>query len=144
MELKISIDVARGAEDVFEYLKDVKNNVEWEKEVVEMEYTSEGPVGVGSTGRRVEKYMGTDESTFEITEYKENKHVAVAFGSDKFEGDLRWDLESSGEGTRVAFQMRGRPKGLVFKLMMPLFSPMVKRQVRRNFGTLKGILESQS
>ena len=143
MELKMSIDVHRTAADVFAYVSDVKNNVEWEKEVVEMEYTSEGPVGVGSTGRRVEKYMGTEESTLEITEYEENQRVAVAFASPKFQGDLRWDLEPIDDGTRVQFQMRGQAKGLVLKLIMPLFMPMMKRQVRRNFDTFKGILDSQ-
>ena len=143
MEIKISIDVGRSAEEVFMYLNDVKNNVQWEKEVVEMEYTSEGPVGVGSTGRRVEKFMGTEVSTWEITEYEENKHVAVEFASPKFQGDVTWDLEQMDGGTRVGFQMRGQPKGLVSKLIMPLFMPMVKRQVRSNFNTLKGILEPQ-
>ena len=143
MEVKISIDVNRSAEDVFAYLSDVKNNVQWEKAVVEMEYTSEGPVGVGSTGRRVEKYWGTDESTWEVTEYEENKHAAVKFESPKFHGDLRWDLEPAGDGTRLAFRMRGGAKGLVSKLLMPLFMPMIRRQVRRDYDTLKGILESQ-
>ena len=143
MEMKISMDVERSAEDVFAYLSDVKNNFDWEKEVVEMEYTSEGPVGIGSTGRRVEKFMGTEESTWEITEYEENKHVAVTFASAKFQGDLRWDLEPTDGGTRVKYQIRGRQKGLVSKLLMPLFMPMAKRQVRRNFDCLKRILEIQ-
>ena len=143
MEVKMSIDVARSAEDVFAYLKDVKNNVEWENDVVEMDYTSEGPVGVGSTGRRVEKFMGTEEYTWEITEYEENKHVAVAFKGAKFEGDVRWDVESAGDGARLDFQFRPQPKGLVFKVMMPLFMPMIRRQIRRNLNTLKGILEPQ-
>ena len=133
----------RSAEDVFAYLSDVKNNMDWEKDVVEMEYTSEGPVGIGSTGRRVEKFMGTEESTWEITDYEENKHVAVTFASAKFQGRIRWDLEPTDGGTRVKFQVRGQPKGLVSKLLMPLFMPMVKRQMRRNFGALKRIIEVQ-
>ena len=143
MKVNISIDVARSPEDIFAYLKDVTNNVRWEKEVVEMEYTSDEPVGVGSTGRRVENFMGTDESAWEITEYEENKHVKVEFDSPKFHGAVTWDTEPSGDGTRVGFQMDGQAKGLISKLMMPLFMPIVRRNVRRNFDTLKGILESQ-
>ena len=139
MEMKVSIGVFRTPADIFAYLNDVTNNVQWEKEVVEMEYTSEGPVGVGPTGRRVEKFMGTEVSTWEITEYEENKHVAAEFASPKFQGGISWDLEPMDDGTRVDFQLRGQPRGLVSKLIMP----MVKRQVRSNFDTLKGILESQ-
>ena len=53
MELERSIHIGRPVGDVFASLTDVKNNVDWESNVVKMEYTSEGPVGVGSTGRRV-------------------------------------------------------------------------------------------
>ena len=143
MELKRSVDIGRPAEDVFAYLMDVKNNIQWEKSVVEMEYTSEGPVGVGSTGRRVEKMMSTDESDWEITEYEENKRVAMKFESPKFRGNVGFDLEPTDAGTRLVFRMRGEVKGMVSKLLMPLFMPMVRRQVRGNFDTLKGILESQ-
>ena len=143
MELERSVDIGRPAEDVFAYLMDVKNNIQWEKSVVEMEYTSEGPVGVGSTGRRVEKMMGTDESDWEITEYEENKRVAMKFESPKFRGNVGFDLEPTDAGTRLVFRMRGEVKGMVSKLLMPLFMPMVRRQVRGNFDTLKGILESQ-
>ena len=108
-----------------------------------MEYTSEGPAGVGSTGRRVEKLMSEEESTWEITEYEENKHVAVKFGSDKMQGDVGWYLEPSNGGTRVKFQIRGQSKGLFGKLMMMVFMPMIRRSIRRNFNTLKSILESQ-
>ena len=143
MELERSVDIGRLAEDVFAYLMDVKNNIQWEKSVVEMEYTSEGPVGVGSTGRRVEKMMSTDESDWEITEYEENKRVAMKFESPKFRGNVGFDLEPTDAGTRLVFRMRGEVKGMVSKLLMPLFMPMVRRQVRGNFDTLKGILESQ-
>ena len=49
-----------------------------------MELTSEGPVGVGSKGRRAQSFLGTDESTWEITEYEENKVVAITFESGRF------------------------------------------------------------
>ena len=143
MELERSVDIGRPVGDVFAYLTDVKNNPDWESNVVEMEYTSEGPVGVGSTGRRVEKMMGTDESTWEITEYEENKHLAFKFESPRFQGNARYDLEPTDAGTRLAFRLHGEAKGLVSKLMMPLFMPMVRRQVRRDYDRLKGILESQ-
>ena len=69
-EISGSLEIGRPAADVFAYLSDVKNNIEWESSVVEMELTSEGPIGVGSKGRRVEKFMGTEEGTWEITEFE--------------------------------------------------------------------------
>jgi carbon monoxide dehydrogenase subunit G len=143
MEFERSIDIGRPVGDVFAFLVDVKNNASWEKDVVEMEYTSEGPVGVGSTGRRVEKMMGTDVSEWEITQYEESKHLGIKFESPRFQGTVAFDLEPSGDGTRLAFQMRGTTKGLVSKLLVPIFMPIARGQLRKNFDTLKGILESQ-
>ena len=69
--------------------------------------------------------------------------MAMKFESPKFRGNVGFDLEPTDAGTRLVFRMRGEVKGMVSKLLMPLFMPMVRRQVRGNFDTLKGILESQ-
>lgn len=68
-EIRGSVDIRRPVEEVFAYLSEPKNNLQWETGVVEMELTTEGPLAVGSKGRRVEKQMGTDEGTWEITEH---------------------------------------------------------------------------
>ena len=142
-EIRGSIDIGRPVEDVFAYLKDSKNNVEWESNVVEMELTSEGPIGVGSKGRRVEKIMGTDEGAWEITEYEENKAIAMSFESQRFIGSGGYELESTDGATRLAYWFRGDSKSFLFKLMMPIMMPMVKRQVKKDYGRLKEVLEAQ-
>ncbi len=145
-EIRGTIDIARPVEDVFAYLKEPKNNIEWESGVVESEMTSEGPIGVGSKGRRVEKYsgMGTDEGTWEVTQFEENKTMEIGFESDKFIGDGAFELESTDGATRLSYRFRGETKSFLFKLMMPLMMPMVKRQVRKDYGKLKEILESRA
>ena len=45
-EIRGSVDILRPVEDVFAYLSDPKNNLQWEAGVVEMELTTEGPLGV--------------------------------------------------------------------------------------------------
>ena len=84
IELTGSVDVGKPAGDVFAYLSDPKNNQEWETGVTEMELTSDGPLGLGSKGRRVEKYVVIDESTWEITEYAQDKTIAMTFESPRF------------------------------------------------------------
>ena len=106
--------------------------------------TSEGPMGLGSKGRRVEKMMGTDEGNWEITQFEDNKVIEMGFESDKFVGNGAWELEAANGGTRLAYRFRGETKSFIFKLMMPLMMPMVKRQVRKDYGKLKEILESQA
>ena len=141
-EIRGSVDILRPVEDVFAYLTDPKNNVQWETGVVEMELTSEGPLRVGSKGRRVEKLMGTDEGTWEITEHVPNESLGMAFESQRFVGTAGYKFEATDGGTRLNYWFNGDPKKILFKLLMPLMMPMFRRQVRRDYAKLKGILES--
>ena len=143
-EVKGSIDIARPVADVFAYMSEPKNNPEWETNLVESELTSDRPIAVGSTGRRVENFMGRDEGTWEITEFEQDKASAVTYESSKFEGRGRWEFDPVEGGTRLTYQFRGSPKNPLFKLIMPLMMPMFRRRVKGDFETLKGILESQA
>ena len=55
--IKGTVEINRPVEAVWEYIAEPKNNKEWESGVEEMVVTSEGPIGLGSMGRRVETYM---------------------------------------------------------------------------------------
>ena len=142
-EVKGSIEIGRPAKDVFGYLSDPKNNVEWEKSVFESELTSEGPIGVGSKGRLAEKFLGTNEGTWEITEYEQDKVIALAFESEKMFGERRSELESTDSGTTLGYRLKGTPRNAILKLLMPLMMPMFKREVRQDYERLKGILEGR-
>ena len=142
MEVRGTVDIGRPVADVFGYIMDVSNNPKWETGVLEMEWTSEPPIRVGSTGRRVESQMGRDEGTWEITEWEENKVAAMTFESPRFAGAGGWQFEENNGGTQLTYWFRGDPKPLLWKLLVPLFSPMFRRQVKKDFLRLKGILES--
>ena len=144
VDIKGTVEINRPVEAVWEYLADPSNNVNWEDGVEEMSLTSDGPIGVGSKGRRVENYMGRDESEWEITDWTPNKRAAMKYESDKFVGDGEYNVEASGDGTRLSYRFGGTPKSTFMKLLMPLFGMMVNRTARKNFGKLKEILESQA
>lgn len=143
VEIKGSIEIGRPAKDVFEYLSDPKNNVEWEKSLLESELTSEGPIGVGSQGRQVENFLGTNEGTWEITEYEQDKVIALAFESEKISGERRSELESTDNGTTLGYWLKGTPRNVILKLLMPLMMPIFKREIRQDYERLKGILEGR-
>ncbi len=141
-ELKGSVVILRPVEDVFAFLSDPKNSLQWESGVVEMELTTEGPLGVGSKGRRVEKQMGTDEGTWEITEHVPNDSLAMTFESERFAGRGGYKLEATDGGTRLNYWFTGNPRKILFKFLMPLMMPMMRSQIRKDYSKLKGILES--
>ena len=143
-EIRGSVDILRPAEDVFTYLNDPKNSLQWQTGVTEMEQTTEGPLGVGSKGRRVETRAGTDEGTWEITEHVPNESLAMTFESQRFTGSGGYKLEATDGGTRLNYWFIGNPRKLLFKILMPLMKPMIHRQVRKDYATLKRILESSA
>ena len=139
-----TIEIGRPVEEVFAYIAEPKNNLEWEKGVEVNEWTSEGPIGVGSKGRRVDNDFGRDEYVWEVTEWKPNELWAMKVESDKFIGHAELRTELTDGGTRLTYRFEGNPKKRLFKLLMPLFLPMGKRKSRKDFQRLKGILESRS
>ena len=139
-----TVDIGRPVGDVFAFLSDFSNNPKWEKGLEEMEFTTPGPLAVGSKGRRVENMMGRDEGTFEITEFEQDKHVGLTFESQRFKGSGQYDLESIDAGTRLNYRFVGDAKGMVWKLLIPLMAPMIKRSGRKDFLRLKSLVEGGS
>ena len=140
-EIKGTIEIGRPEEEVFAYLAEPKNNPGWESQVEVMELTSEGPMGVGSKGRRVER---GDEYGWEVTEWMPNEMAAMKYESDKFIGHSEWRTEPTDRGTRLTYRFVGTAKNPFFKLLMPFMMPMFKRQIKKDYQKLKGILESRS
>ena len=142
-EIEGTIEIGRPVEEVFAYVTEPKNTPEWESGV-EQELTSEGPMGIGSKGRRVETFMGRDESVWEVTEWKPNELWAAKFESDKFIGEGGHRTEPTDNGTLLKYRFGGSAKNPIFKLLMPFFMPMLRRKVRKDYQKLKQVLESRS
>ena len=147
-DIKGTIEIDRPVEAVWEYVAEPKNSMQWESGVEEMELTTEGPVRVGSKGRRVETYMGRDEAVWEVTEWIPNKRAFIKFESNKFAGESEWNVEATDSGTRLSYRFGGSPKSpffkLFFKLLTPLMKMMINRTARKNYVKLKAILESSA
>ena len=47
-------------------------------------------------------------------------------------------------GTRLTYRFEGGAKNPFFKLLMPLFMPILNRNTKKNYRKLKGILESRA
>ncbi len=142
--IKGTIEIDCPVEEVFAYLAEPKNALEWESGLEVNELTSEGPIGVGSKGRRVDNYLGRDDQVMEVTEWMPNQLAAFKFESDGFISYLKWRTEPADGGTRFAYQFNTSPKNPIFKLLMPLMILIVKPKVKKKYRKLKEVLESRS
>ena len=141
-EVEGSVVISRPVEDVFAYVSDPQNDTKWQTGMIVSEFTSEGGPRVGAKGRSVEKIWGTEESTWELTEYEQNKAFAMSFESPRFTGHGGWRFESADGGTRLTYRYQAEPRGLLWKALMPLMVAFFRRQIRGDYAKLKGLLES--
>ena len=143
MKIEHSIVIDRPLAEVFEYLTNIENHVKWRAGLVEAEKTSDGPIGVGSTGREVATFLGKRmETTFELTEFKPNSVMAFKSTSGPMPLQGRQTFEEVSGGTKVNFKIEGESGGL-FKLAGPMLKGMASRQIETDFANLKDLLESR-
>ncbi len=142
IRVQTSVLVERPPPEVFAFISDFENNPTWQSGMVEAKFTSEGPLGVGSTYAQVAKFLGRRiESTFEVIEYEPNRMVKATSTSGAFPITFTRSVESAKGGTLVTALIQGDASGF-FKLAEPLLARLVQRSVDRDYATLKATLEA--
>jgi uncharacterized membrane protein len=138
--VEISIVINRPLDEVFAYLAGEDNNVNWRSGMVDVQKTSQGPVGVGTTYRIVNHVMGRRmESDAEVTEYELNRKYATRNKSGP-RIETRRFFETFDGGTRVTFAIDADLAGL-FHLAEPLIASMARRRMENDVADLKDLLE---
>ncbi len=141
--IETSVVINRPVKEVFAFLEDPANDPQWQSGLLEAEYTSEGPLGVGTTAREVRKLLGRRiESTYEITEYEPDSKMALKTTSGPIPIEQSASFEAVEEGTKVTLVGEFEPGGF-FKLAEPIVGRVAKRQFEADVANLKELLEAQ-
>jgi uncharacterized protein YndB with AHSA1/START domain len=139
-----STTIKRPVEDVFTVMSNPANDPTWSSAVVEAEQTSAGPIGVGTTARFVSKILGRRITTdWEITEFEPNRKFVALSNSRPFPVQVSMTFEPTEGGTRVSVMYEAELGGL-FKLTVPLFVSMGKRQLQSALDNLKNLMEANA
>jgi len=143
LKIESTTVINRPVEDVFALLSNLENSPKWSSAFLEVKKTSQGPLGVGTTWRAVQKAFGQRlESEVEITEYEPNR-MWVQKGKSPFPAQVQATFESVDGGTRVNLRFEADPSGF-FKLAEPLLASMVKRNVEGELANLKDLMEAHA
>lgn len=138
------ITIRRPVEEVFRVLSDVEKTAQWHPAAVEEHWTSEGPVGVGSTRVAVGKAFGMRaENEAEVTVYRPNKALGLRSISGPVPFEVTILFSEVHDGTRVEWVTETNPSG-VFKLIVPLTFGVYRRQTEKGLQNLKELMESDS
>jgi uncharacterized protein YndB with AHSA1/START domain len=141
--IEFTTEVNRPIEEVFAYLTDPANLPEWQSGVIEGRLEGSGPVGVGSRMVEVRKFLGKRmESTLEVTEYESNRRFAFKVVSGPVPFRVDHTFKPSNGATRIHVAGEGEPGGF-FRLAEPLVIKAVERETKKDFETLKDLLEAR-
>ena len=98
-----SIEIEASPEKVFAFINDIEKRSKIAKGFYEGEYTSKGPVGVGTTIHFVGKAGGSQaEYDMEYTEFEKNKKMSMhTIGASKLKMQYSNTLEPTAKGTKL-------------------------------------------
>ena len=142
INMEQSIVINRPCEEVFAFLANPENETQWQAELVDSKFTSNGAVGIGTTGRDLRQFMGRPiETTWEVTEYQPGQKLGFRIIKGPIPFQASYVLEPVKGSTKLIFHAWAKTKGIT-KLFDPLINRMGQKQYERDLATLKTVLET--
>jgi Polyketide cyclase / dehydrase and lipid transport len=136
-----SVVIARPVPEVFAYVADHENLPAWTVGVKESKRLTAGPPANGARYRVVGKLLGRSvESSYQITAFDRDRGFEGTMTSPMFGFCERYRFESDQDATRLSMNAAVEPRG-VFRLLTPIMTAGVRRQVKADHRRLKTLLE---
>ncbi len=136
--IESTVQIERSPEDVFDYLVDLRNELEWNPGVESMQKLTEGPVGMGTRYRA--KWKQSKHIEVECTAF-DRPHRWIYVNGGPVSVTLTVNLTAAGTGTRLVSTFDAHAHGLM-RLGFPIFLRIMRRQEAENMSNLKRRLES--
>lgn len=135
-------NIARSPSDIFAYLNDVENRKDYIPALDEVIMIDPLPLGVGSRYIEVARIAGRDfKTTYQITEFLENKKITAKTIKSVFPIEAQLDLEELNENTKLTITLQLELKG-IFKLVSGIIQKIVRQQSREILIKIKNNLEA--
>jgi Polyketide cyclase / dehydrase and lipid transport len=117
-------------------LADLRNETQWNARVSSAELRSDEPIGSGSRFGIVNGGASYDVT---ITTYDRPSRL-VFEASGKPDLTITYTLRPTSDGTELKSELDFRPRGSL-KLLFPLLAPVIRRDVPKQYGSLKALCE---
>jgi uncharacterized protein YndB with AHSA1/START domain len=139
-----SIVIGRPAAEVFAYVADQTNAPGWQRGLLEVRRTTDGPISIGTRHTVVRTLMGRRlELSNEYTRYEPNTLVSFEW-SGTIPGEASYIVEPAGtDRARLTSRVELQAAGLL-RLAEPLLAVSLRRAVEANLQTLARQLEAES
>ncbi len=129
--------IDRSVEDVFDYLVDLRHELEWNPDVQSMEKLSDGSIGLGT--RFLAKWKQSKLIEVECIRFERPRRWAYSNGGPL---SVVFDVTLTPQGSRTLLSSRFdvRPQGLI-RLFFPIVLRDLKRAEKQNMTHIKNVLE---
>ena len=128
--------IACAPEGVFDTLADLRNETQWNSRVSSAELRSDEPIGLGS---RFGIVNGGTSYDVRITTYDRPSHLVLE-ARGKPDLTITYALGPTSDGTELESELDFRPRGSL-KLLFTLLAPVIRRDVPKQYGSLKALCE---
>jgi hypothetical protein len=128
-------------EEAFDYISDMRNELEWNPDAQSMEKITDGPVRLG-TRYRAKWRSGGPSVVVEVIQHNRPR-IFAGHNSGLIEVTLTARLEPVTEGTRLTAEFEATPHGW-FRLVYPAFLLRIRKQEANNMTYIRNALERRA
>jgi hypothetical protein len=137
--LRNSIDIEAPADQVFDYVSDLANELEWGPSVIRVERLGNGSLGVGT--RFLAEWKGSDPVEVEYVLFERPQRWRAVGRNPRMDTNLSGEVVPLTVGTsRLTATMELLPHG-VFRLLTPILGRKLQRMEQENLAALKRAIE---
>jgi hypothetical protein len=133
-----TVDIARSADDVFDYCTDLTREPEWNPKAKRVEKVTPGPIGVGT--RYEAEFLKGNPMTIELVRFERPIRWESVGRSRRLDAKGEGRVFGTEEGARLVMRMKLRPKGTL-RLLLPMLGRFMHKQEERNLAAIKQVLE---
>ena len=135
-----TVDIKCTPEEAFDYLVDLRNELEWNPRVESIEKVGDDPIGLGTTYRA--KWKSSPWVDVECVAYDRPRGWAYHNGGPA-EVTFTVRLEPIATGTKLYADFDATPHG-VARLIFPFFVRHMRKEERANMTHLRTALERRT
>ncbi len=136
MRVTTTTRIACPPERLFDTLADLRNETQWNSRVSTAELRNTESIGQGS---RFAIVNGGTPYDVTITTYDRASRLVLE-ASGKPDLTIAYTFTPTGDGTQLESDFDFRPRGAL-KLVFALLGPVIRRDVRKQYGSLKALCE---
>ena len=142
--IHVAITINRPIGEVWEYVSDIRNDVEWFSGIKTVRPLSAVERGAGAELEVHAHLFGWRFiSHMRITDYVPPGRMTMLSALSAINYSATYRLEPANEGTGTTFMLDALViAGSFYRLLGPAFAPLLRIALRRRFAVLKQVLEN--